>query len=109
MSVVSWCIRIGTAKLRSTEMVANILVLAFMGADLSEIMDHVGWSRRHMALYYMQLAKVPNPAGASAGLAADLGTGQVNAWQDINSLKSFLCAFPAGNLAKRPSSSPAAV
>jgi hypothetical protein len=40
--------------------------LALSGADLSEIMDHVGWSRRHTALYYMQLAKVLNPSGASA-------------------------------------------
>ena len=41
------------------------ITLALTGADLAEIMDHVGLTRRHTALYYMQLAKVLNPAGAS--------------------------------------------
>ena len=36
------------------------ITLALTGADLAEIMDHVGWTRRHTALYYMQLAKVLN-------------------------------------------------
>ena len=39
------------------------ITLALTGADLTEIMDHVGWTRRHTAPYYMQLAKVLNPAG----------------------------------------------
>ena len=38
------------------------ITLALTGADLAEIMDHVGWTRRHTALYYMQLAKVLDPA-----------------------------------------------
>ena len=42
------------------------ITLALSGAELSEIMDHVGWTRRHTALYYLQLAKVLSPAGASA-------------------------------------------
>ena len=44
--------------------------LAPTGAELSEIMDHVGWSNRHTALYYMQLVKVLNPCGASDKLAS---------------------------------------
>jgi hypothetical protein len=36
------------------------ITLALTGADVSEIMDHVGWTRRHTALYYLQLAKVLN-------------------------------------------------
>lgn len=36
------------------------ITLALTGVDLAEIMDHVGWTRRHTALYYMQLAKVLN-------------------------------------------------
>ena len=31
------------------------ITLALSGADLSEIMDHVGSTRRHTALYYLQL------------------------------------------------------
>ena len=46
------------------------LTLALSGAELSEIMDNVGWTRRHTALHYLQLAKVLNPVGASARLSA---------------------------------------
>ena len=49
------------------------ITLALTGADLAEIMDHVGWTRRHTALYYMQLTKVLNPAGACARLASNIG------------------------------------
>lgn len=42
------------------------ITLALSGAELSEIMDHVGWTRRHTALHYLQLAKVLNPSEASA-------------------------------------------
>ena len=38
------------------------ITLALSGAELSEIMDHAGWTRRHTALHYLQLAKVLNPA-----------------------------------------------
>ena len=45
------------------------ITLALTGAYLSEIMDHIDWTRRHTALYYMQLARLLNPTGASARLA----------------------------------------
>ena len=77
------------------------ITLALTGADLAEIMDHVGWTRRHTALYYMQLAKVLNPAGASARLASNIGTEPSCSWQDINQLKRFVCAFPAVSREKR--------
>ena len=66
------------------------ITLALSGVELSEIMDHVGWSRRHTALQYLQLAKVLNPAGASATLAAT-ETDALMDWQDINELKRFVC------------------
>ena len=74
------------------------ITLALSGADLSEIMDHVGWSRRHTAFYYMQLAKVLHPAGASAKLASNIGAEQSQSWQDVNELKRFVCAFPPAEL-----------
>ena len=77
------------------------ITLALTGADLAEIMDHVGWTRRHTALYYMQLAKVLNPAGASARLASNIGMEPSCLWQDINQLKRFVCAFPAVDCGKR--------
>lgn len=30
------------------------ITLALKGVELSKIIDHVGWTRRHTALYYMQ-------------------------------------------------------
>ena len=77
------------------------ITLALTGADLAEIMDHVGWTRRHTALYYMQLAKVLNPAGASARLASNIGTEPSCSCQDKNQLKRFVCAFPAVSREKR--------
>jgi hypothetical protein len=68
--------------------------LALTGADLSEIMDHVGWNRRHTAIYYLQLAKVLNPMGASGRLATPTAEEATTPWQDINELKRFVCAFP---------------
>ena len=57
---------------------------------------------RHTALHYLQLAKVLNPSGASARLASSEVMGVNNTWTDLNALKRFLCAFPAGNSCKRP-------
>lgn len=34
------------------------ITLALSGIELSEIMDRVGWNRRHAALHYLQLEKV---------------------------------------------------
>ena len=77
------------------------ITLALSGVELSEIMDHVGWSRRHTALYYMQLAKVLNP-GSSAKLASNVTVDSSQALKDINELKQFVSAFPPENIHKRP-------
>ena len=77
------------------------ITLALTGADVSEIMEHVGWARRHTALYYLQLAKVLNPSGPSARLASNKITEVVNPWQDIDELKRFVCAFPSDHTNKR--------
>ena len=60
------------------------ITLVLRGAELSEIIGHVGWSNRHTALYYMQLAKVLTPCG-----------------EDINERKRFVCTFPTDNPHKR--------
>ena len=78
------------------------ITLALSGVELTEIMDHIGGNRRHTALHYLQLAKVLNPSGASARLASSEIMGVNNTWTDLNALKRFLCAFPAGNSCKRP-------
>jgi hypothetical protein len=77
------------------------VILALSGIELSEIMDHVGWSRRHTALYYLQLAKVLNPMGASAKLASQDPSQLTAEWTDMNQLKRFVCAFPVISSAKR--------
>ena len=66
-------------------------------------MEHVGWSRRHTAVYYMQLAKVLNPQAASAKLASHTIQQPLKSWQDINEFKRFVCAFPTSHAEKRPS------
>jgi len=71
-----------------------VITLALTGADLSEIMDHVGWARRHTALYYLQLAKVLNPSGAPGKLAASDLTEAINPWQDVLKwVKTFYLCF----------------
>ena len=60
------------------------ITLTLKGADLSEIMDHVAWTRQYTALYYMQLAKVLNPTAASARLASNIGSEATSTWQDID-------------------------
>lgn len=56
-------------------------------------MDHVRGTRRHTALHYLQLAKVLNPAGAYALLStADIPT-VTSEWNDVNTLKRFVCPF----------------
>ena len=60
---------------------------------LSEVMDHVGWTHRHTALYYFQLAKVFNPAGASAGLAQVDLRSVTSEWENLNELKCFVSAL----------------
>ena len=77
------------------------ITLALTGADLAKIMDHVGWSRRHTALYYLQLAKVLNPAGASAHLSSSRAADVTEPWNNLNELKRFVCAFPTTAIQKR--------
>ena len=77
------------------------ITLVLSGAELSEIMDHVGWTRRHTTLHYLQLAKVLNPAGATARLpTVDIPT-VTSGWNDVNVLKRFACAFPSPTTEKR--------
>ena len=61
------------------------ITLALSGVELTEIMDHIGWNRRH----YLQLAKVLNPSGASARSASSKVMSVNNAWTDLNELKRF--------------------
>ena len=78
------------------------ITLALSGAELSEIMDHVGWTGRHTTLHYLQLAKVLNPAGASTRLSAVDIPALTSEWSDINDLlKRFVCAFPSDTSGKR--------
>jgi len=78
------------------------ITLSLTGAELSETIDHVGCeSRRHTALYYLQLAEVFNPSGASAKLASSSGEDRVAPWRDINELKRFVCAYPTSVSRKR--------
>ena len=77
------------------------ITLALSGAELSEIIDHVGWTRRHTDLHYLQLAKVLNQSGASARLSAVAIPAVTAEWNDVNVIKRFVCAFPSTTTQKR--------
>ena len=77
------------------------ITLALMVADVSEIIHHVGWANHQTALYCMQLTKVLNLCGAFAKLALSEVLNIPNAWQNINELQHFVCAFPTDNPHKR--------
>ena len=77
------------------------ITLALTGSDFSEIMEHIGWARHHTALYYLQLAKVLNPSGASASLVQTSVSEVATPWKDTNELKRFVCAFPGSTSQKR--------
>ena len=78
------------------------ITLALTGADLSEIMEHVGWARRHTALYYLQLAKVLKHDGPSERLTTPSAENVVAPWHDVNQLKRVVCAFSVTEQRKRP-------
>ena len=77
------------------------ITLALSGIELSEVMDHVGWTQRHTALYYLQLAKVLNPAGASPRLAQVDLSSVTSERENLNELKRFVSAFPFDASRKR--------
>ena len=60
------------------------ITLALSGVELSEVMDHVGWTQRHTALYFLQLAKVLNPAGASSRFSQVDLSAATQKWEDTN-------------------------
>jgi hypothetical protein len=72
------------------------ITLALSGVELSEVMDNVGWTQRHTALYYLQLAKVLNPGGASDVRLAHVDlAGVTKDWANVNELRQFVSAFPS--------------
>ena len=69
------------------------ITLVLRGAELSEIMDHAGWTRRRTALHYLQLAKVLNPSGVSTRLAETTSDEVTTTWEDLNQLRRFVSAL----------------
>ena len=75
------------------------LTLDFFGSPLADVMSHVGWSDSKTALYYLRLADVFR-AGAQADLLASAPSQSQEAsriYEDYNSLKDFVSAFPVSN------------
>lgn len=77
----------------------SAITLALSGAQLADVMDHVGWASNSTALYYLKLAQVLRPGGPSDILASqdeDYISLAAN-YTDLNSLKSFVSAFPVSS------------
>ena len=75
------------------------LILAFSGSPLADVMSHVGWSSSKTAFNYLKLADVFR-AGAPADLLASAPSQSQEAsriYDDYNSLKDFVSAFPVSN------------
>ena len=75
------------------------VTLALSGSDLAEVMGHVGWERAHTARYYMQLEKVLRHDSTCALMAAAVDDDHATAdltqlYQDLNSVRDFVLAFP---------------
>ena len=73
------------------------ITLALSGAQLAEIMAHVGWRNPSTASYYLKLANVLRPGGPADLLSS--GNSSVAAstleYHDFNELKYFVSAFPS--------------
>ena len=75
------------------------LTLAFSVSPLADVMSHVGWSSSKTAFHYLKLADVFR-AGAPADLLASAPSQSQEdsrIYDDYNSLKDFVSAFPVSN------------
>ena len=72
------------------------ITLALSGAQLSDIMSHIGWRNPSTASYYLKLAQVLRPGGPSELLSSDEASMAVSTteYSDLNALNNFMAAFP---------------
>ena len=74
----------------------SAITLALSGAQLADVMAHVGWNNKGTALYYMKLAEVLR-AGSPSDLLASADrspSSSTDVYTDLNHLKGFVLAFP---------------
>ena len=85
------------------------ITLALSGAQLADVMSHVGWKKGQTALYCMKLAEVLRQ-GASSHLvssAFEEASSLLSQYASLDSLKNFICSFPScPSGAKRSCSDP---
>jgi integrase len=72
------------------------ITLALSGAELGDVMSHVGWRNPQTASYYLKLANVLRPGGSSELLASDDSSVELSTSQysEFNILTKFVTAFP---------------
>ncbi|KAL9955934.1 hypothetical protein ACROYT_G037338 [Oculina patagonica] len=83
------------------------ITLALSGAQLADVMSHVGWKNGQTALYYMKLGEVLRLGSSSHLLSStsEEASSLFNQYASLDSLKNFICAFPSRPTGeKRPSS-----
>ena len=73
------------------------ITLALSGAPLADVMSHVGWKDGQTALYYMKLAEVLRQGASSRLLSSENvePSSSCTQYTSLDSLKSFVCAFPS--------------
>ena len=75
------------------------ITLALLGSVLADVMSHVGWERSHTASYYMKFEKVLRQDSTTALLTEAVDDHNATSdltrlYQDLNSVKNFVQAFP---------------
>ena len=73
------------------------ITLALSGAQLADVMSHVGWKNGQTALYYMKLGEVLRQGSSSLSLssASEEASSLFSQYTSLDSLKNFICAFPS--------------
>ena len=69
-----------------------MILLALAGVSLHEIMDHVGLKNSRIALHYITLKQVVNPARAAVKLS-DLDCDIGRSYMRLNNLEGFSLVF----------------
>jgi hypothetical protein len=77
-------------------MAGAAITFALSGAQLSDIMSHIGWRNPSTASYYLKLAQVLRPGGPSELLSSDEASMAVSTteYNELNALNNFMAAFP---------------
>jgi len=73
------------------------ITLALSGAQLADVMSHVGWKNGQAALYYMKLGEFLRQGSSSHLLSfvSEETSSLLTQYTSLDFHKNFICAFPS--------------